>query len=249
MLNLETAIRQAKALGAAPIIAEIKRVIPKLGGVYRPDVREASLLARLYEEGGAVAISVVTESRHFGGKPAEDLPAVLEAVPLPVLIKDFIVDNSRIDYYAHLIRSVKEADLNRVTLLLISHLASEKTGELMKHIHHYGMTVLLETRKVKDLEYPGHNAGCLRLVGINNKVIDVMETDDNRVGLTPEMIRDYRRLVGEALIISESAHLRPLDVCKSLDAGADAVLAGTAFMQAECPRSAVSQFVNCREVV
>ena len=63
------------------------------------------------------------------------------------------------------------------------------------------------------------------------------------------MIEKYRKRVGEALIISESAHRNPEDVRQSINAGADAVLAGTAFMRAECPQTAVFQFVNCQEVV
>lgn len=249
MLNLEAAIRQAQVSEQVPIIAEIKRVIPKLGSLSGPDLREASLLAHLYDEGGAIGVSLVTEVQHFGGKPGQDLPAVLEAVSLPVLIKDFILDTDKIDYYANLIMSVNAADLNRVTLLVISHMTGEKTDELVKHIHGYEMTALLETRDIKDLECLGQKTADLRLVGINNKLIDYLETDDNRVGLTPEMIGDYRKKVGKAVIISESAHQTPADVRRSIDAGADAVLAGTTFMRADCPQTMVSQFVHCRGVI
>lgn len=229
------------------MIAEIKRVIPKLADQVGPDLREASLLASLYQEGGAAAISLVTEARHFGGNAAADLPAVLRAVPSPVLIKDFILDFAQVDYYAGLIKSAGVGGPGRVALLIISHLAGLKTGSLIRYIYQRGMGVLLETRNIQDLDllepkdYP-------TMIGINHRLIDQLEMDDNTANLTPETVSQYRALVQDALIISESAHGCPGDVRRSIGAGADAVLVGTAFMRAECPRAAVKSFVNCLQV-
>lgn len=123
-MNLRESIIRSREKGVAPVIAEIKRVIPKLAAdVGRgKDFRDAGLLAKAYAEGGASGISLVTEKRYFGGEPEEDLGAVLEATALPVLVKDFIVDRAKVDFYASLVERIDPAFLQRVTLLLISHM-------------------------------------------------------------------------------------------------------------------------------
>lgn len=242
-MNLRESIVRQKQMARVPVIAEIKRRIPKLGNK-EPDRRDAGILARLYEAGGAAGISVVAEAEHFGGCPEYDIPAVLEATALPVLIKDFILDTATVDYYAKLISSSSSAFLKRVTLLIISHLAGDQAANLIEQVHCYGMLALVETRGLEDLPYISGLRHPPTLIGMNNKVIDMLEMDDNGVRLNSAMVSEYRKLGDHIVLISESAHLSPVDVRKSMEAGADAVLAGTAFMQARDPAVMVAQFVH-----
>lgn len=246
-MNLPEAIHLARQRGLAPVIAEIKRVIPKLAAETgrKRDERDAALLARCYEQGGAAGISLVTERQYFGGRPEEDVPAVLQATPLPLLIKDFIRDYTDIDYYAGLVASVDPAFLRRVTLLLIAHLVGERLVHLLQHVHDRGMLALVETRGPEDLNLI--SSARPRLVGINNKNIDELEMGEDVVRVNAEMLARYRQALGETLIISESAHQTAADVRRSLAAGADAVLVGTAFLIAENPTAAVADFVRAGE--
>jgi len=246
-LNLPEAIHLARQRGLAPVIAEIKRVIPKLAAETgrKRDERDAALLARCYEQGGAAGISLVTERQYFGGRPEEDVPAVLQATPLPLLIKDFIRDYTDIDYYAGLVASVDPAFLRRVTLLLIAHLVGERLVHLLRHVHDHGMLALVETRGPEDLNLI--SSARPRLVGINNKNIDELEMGEDVVRVNAEMLARYRQALGETLIISESAHQTAADVRRSLAAGADAVLVGTAFLIADNPTAAVADFVRAGE--
>lgn len=247
-MNLVEAIAQARRRGVAPVIAEIKRLIPKLAEEGRGrDDRDAALLAGWYEEGGAAGISLVTERRHFGGQPEADVPAVLRATSLPLLIKDFILDQAGVDYYAALVAAVCPAFLSRVALLLIAHHLDDRLPDLLRYTHRRGMLALVETRGPEDLRYLAGADSAPRLVGINNKDIDELERGENVVRVNQEMISRYRRVVGEAVIVSQSAHRSPADVRRSLAAGADAVLVGTAFLLAEQPADAVASFVRAGE--
>ncbi|MGE5398185.1 MAG: hypothetical protein ACM3MK_11720 [Chitinophagales bacterium] len=243
-MNCANSIIGTQKQGRVPVIAEIKRRIPKLAGQIETDRRNAGMLAKIYEAGGAAAISVVGEPNYFGGNPEEDIPQILKAVSLPVLIKDFILCTELVDYYALLVSSISQYALNRVTLLVITHMAGEKTPQLIQHIHSYGMTALCETRNLDDLCHLRGLKDCPALIGINNKIIDQLETDDEEVGLNSSLIAKYRETVGDALIISESGHQCPADVEQSMAAGADAVLIGTALMLADDPATRLKEFIK-----
>lgn len=245
-MNLKESIVRSQEKGVAPVIAEIKRVIPKLSADEGrgKDLRDAGFLARAYAEGGASGISLVTEKRYFGGQPEEDLAAVLQATALPVLVKDFIMDRAKVDFYASLVEQVDPAFLHRVTLLLISHMVGDGLPGLASYVERRGMSALVETRGPEDLPLLGSLSWHSNLIGINNKGIDDLETGPDEIKVTPEMISKYRRAVGGATIVSESAHKTPRDVRRSLQAGADAVLVGTAFLTAGDPSGAVSLFVR-----
>lgn len=248
-MNLAEAILKAKGRQEAPIIAEIKRIIPKLAQEEgRPkDERSAAGLARLYQEGGAIGISLVTEAKHFGGQPEEDIPAVLQGTPLPLLIKDFTLDEERVNFYFDLVSRLGKDYLGRTTLLLTSHWLGDRLPVMLSYVHSKGMLALVETRKPEDLGYLSSFSQSPRLVGVNNKNIDELEKGDDQVGLTPELVSQYRKLPGGCLLISQSAHRRPEDVRRSIEAGADAVLVGTAFMVSTEPIRTVAGFVHALE--
>jgi len=244
-LNLTESIIAARQRGDVPVIAEIKRVIPKLAVQLGQDDRDAALLTRCYEKGGAAGISLVTEPVHFGGQPEKDIPAVLRSTPLPLLIKDFITDQARVDFYRSLVSAVDPACPGRVTLLLIAHMAGGRLPELLKYVRRQGMSALVETRGIEDLPLVRGLEPLPRLVGFNNKNIDELEIGDDKLRLGQDVLFRYRQVVGDALIVSESAHRDAADVRRSIAAGADAVLVGTAFLLSGDPARTVADFVRC----
>lgn len=247
-MNLPESIKRAQAKGLAPVIAEIKRLIPKLAvEKKRPrDGRSAALLAQAYLAGGACGISLVTEKRYFGGDPEKDIPELLQATALPLLIKDFILSRRDVDFYAGIIAGVDHRQMGRVTLLLHAHLLGGRLLEMLEYIYSRGMHALVETRGRQDLPYLNNLGEKVMMVGINNKNIDELEMGEDRIQLSPELVGAYRQVSKKALIISQSAHQSPKDVLFSLNAGADAVLVGTALMLSPDPASTLSLFVGAR---
>ncbi|MBU1298099.1 MAG: hypothetical protein KKB77_03025 [Bacteroidetes bacterium] len=248
-LNLVISIKEAKVRRIVPIIAEIKRLIPKLVAdkAMKKDLRDAGELANLYQKGGAIGISLVAEKEHFGGQPEIDIPRILTSVDLPLLIKDFITNEARVDYYAGLVSVIGEEMLPRVSLLLISHHLGDKLSRLIDYIHQKGMLAQVEIRGVEDLSFLKDLKPIPQLIGLNNKVIDQLEQGIDRVVLDKTLVDTCREVVGDCLLISSSAHHSPAEVRVSIEAGADAVLAGTAFMQAEDPRRKVHSFVFAKK--
>ncbi|NLG31893.1 MAG: hypothetical protein GX550_00040 [Syntrophomonadaceae bacterium] len=241
-MNLVQSIAITGAGGKVPIIAEIKRIIPHLSFTEKDD-RDAGWLAMIYQRGGAAGVSLVTEARYFGGQPEKDLPLVLKDSSLPVLIKDFIIREKQVDYYYNLVKAVDGTAVARTTLLLISHLAKEALPSLLARTHELGMTALVETRSIADLAWLDRGDPP-RLIGVNNKDIDRLEVGQDVLKINWGIIQQYRKKAGQAVIISQSAHHSAADIRYSIDAGADAVLVGTAVMTAADPEAAVAGFVN-----
>lgn len=242
-MNLVESIQDKKRQGLVPILAEVKRLIPKLAekGVAR-DGRDASIVARAYEAGGAAGISLVSERRYFGGQPEVDLPAILRAVALPLLVKDFILSPESVDLYAALVDGVGEGQRGRICLLLTAHLVGPRLPAMLHYVHQQGMLALVETRQVEDLRYL--EGASPKVVGINNKNIDELEKGEDLIRIDAAMVRRYREFVGDAILLSQSAHHSPKDVRQSIEAGADAVLVGTAFMTSPHPTQTVASFAN-----
>ena len=242
-MNLVESIQDKKRQGLVPILAEVKRLIPRLAekGMAR-DGRDAGVLARAYEAGGAAGISLVTERRYFGGQPEIDLPAILGAVGLPLLVKDFILTPESVDLYAALVDKVGEGQRGRVCLLLTAHLVGPRLPALLRYVHQQEMLALVETKQVEDLRYL--DGASPRIVGINNKDIDELEKGEDLIRIDSATVCRYRELIGDAILISQSAHHSREDVLRSIEAGADAVLVGTAFMTSAQPTQAVASFVD-----
>jgi indole-3-glycerol phosphate synthase len=146
------------------IIAEIKRASPSKGDI-RPDLN-ASRTAVLYEEGGAAAVSVLTDAVHFKGR-LDDLRAVRDACSLPVLRKEFII--SRYQVY-------EAATAGADAILLIARiLTAEKLERLYTLCRELGMDALVEIHTPEDARMA---AACgARLVGINNRDLTTFATD------------------------------------------------------------------------
>jgi indole-3-glycerol phosphate synthase len=220
-LPLSFAIRKASGGGRVAVMADIKPVSPKDGELLGQ--RKPAELARSLVNAGACALSVVTEAKNFGGS-IEVLKEVARAVSLPVLRKDFISDPVHID-------ESYQAGASAVLLIMATiphHLAPllyQRTGEL-------GMEAVVEIHSEQEL------GRALELnptiIGINNRDILELETDSGDVRVTETLAP----LVPDSiLVLSESALQSREDVQRAVQAGADAVLVGTAILQSSDPSS------------
>ena len=144
------------------VIAEIKRASPSKGDIRRD--LEPEVLARLYEAGGASAISVLTEEDHFRGS-LDDLRAVRRAVSLPVLRKDFIFDEYQVYEAA-------EAGTDAL-LLIVAALDVETLARLHRLVEELQMDALVEVHTVEEMQR-AHACGA-RIVGVNNRNLQTFD--------------------------------------------------------------------------
>ncbi len=171
------------------VIAEVKRASPSKGAL--ADIADPASLAAEYAAGGAAAISVLTESRRFGGSLA-DLVAVRAAVPTPLLRKDFVVT----DYQLWEGRAAG-ADL---ALLIVAALdQSQLTGFLALGAE-LGITCLVETHTVDEVRR-ALDAGA-GLIGVNNRDLKTLEVDLSHFQDLAETIGDQAVKVAESGILS-----------------------------------------------
>lgn len=205
------------------IIAEVKRASPSRGAL--ADIPDPARQAALYEQGGASAISVLTEERRFGGSLA-DLEAVTSRVSLPVLRKDFIAT----PYQVFEARAAG-ADL---ALLIVAGLSQKVLRELYALILEVGMTPLVESHSADELEI-ALDLGA-DLIGVNARNLKTLELDRDMFGRLVDRIPDT------AVKIAESAVLSPADVAHYRQAGADVVLIGEALVTGD-PVSTLTEFL------
>jgi indole-3-glycerol phosphate synthase len=198
------------------VIAEFKRRSPSAG-----DIRAGATpgeVAREYEEGGAAALSVLTETPHFGGS-LDDLRNAREACVLPVLQKDFTVDRYQL-YEA----AVSGAD---AVLLIVAALEPEDLAGLYDEARGLDLDVVVEVHDEPDLETA--LTVDAEVIGINNRNLDDFTVD---LQTTFELITDVpagKTVVSESGI-SDRATLEELE-----RVGVDAVLIGEALMRADDP--------------
>ncbi|SIT75439.1 indole-3-glycerol phosphate synthase TrpC [Microbacterium sp. RU33B] len=193
------------------IIAEVKRASPSRGDL--ADIPDPALQARLYEQGGASTISVLTEGRRFKGSLA-DLEAVKASVSLPVLRKDFIATE-----YQVLEARAAGADL---VLLIVAALDQDVLARLHALTLELGMTPLVETHSAEEVDRAADLGA--RLVGVNARDLSTFQLDKDLFGRLAE------RIPADAIKIAESAVLVPADVAHYRAAGADVVLVGEALV-------------------
>jgi indole-3-glycerol phosphate synthase len=223
-LSLAARIRQRQQEGALPVVSEIKVHSPKEGDLLRG--RAPAELARTMAARPIAGISVVTESEEFGGS-VELLREVAAAVDVPILCKDFF--RSAAD-----VAETRAAGASAI-LLTVAMLEGPMLSELHATARALGLETLAEIHDQGELEQLIALGLQPSILGINNRDILVLETDDGDVSLTETLAA----LVPAAwLVLSESAIGRPDDARRARDAGADAVLVGTSILQA--PDTAVA---------
>jgi indole-3-glycerol phosphate synthase len=205
--SLPAALATAATDGRAPVIAEVKPTSPTTDGTRDDDPVE---LARAMVEGGAAALSVLTEPEHFDGSP-EALRRVRAAVDVPVLRKDFILDAAQLDVVA--------ADV----VLLIARFVDDLDA-LLAAARDRGFQVLVEVHTAAEFE-AAVEAGA-RIVGVNNRDLAALSVD---LGTT-ERVLDAVSIPDDVTVIAESGIQTPADVSRMRAAGGDGLLIGSAIM-------------------
>ena len=204
------------------VFAEVKRRSPGAGPIAL-DLDPPALSAE-YEAGGALAVSVLTDGPWFDGS-LEDLRAVAGARRIPVLRKDFLMDEVQVWE-----TRAAGADL---ALLIVRILDPLLLADLRAMVHDLGMTALVEVHDEDEVE-AALKAGA-RLVGVNNRDLAAFRTDLQATErLAPQV-------PGDVMVVSESGIRDAADVQRAAAAGADAVLVGEALVRSENPREAVAQ--------
>jgi indole-3-glycerol phosphate synthase len=211
------------------IIAEFKRASPS--GYRAPESVQAAALARQYEAGGARALSILTEPDFFLGSD-DDLIAARTAAGLPVLRKDFIVD----EYQIHETRALGADAL----LLIVAVLSRTQFRSLRACASESGLGVLVEVHTEADLEFA--LAETCPLIGINNRDLSTFRVDPGHA------LRLMKRIPrGSACIVIESGLRHAEDLVQYHRAGADAYLIGQAVMRADSPQGLVRRMVAALE--
>jgi indole-3-glycerol phosphate synthase len=198
--------------GPIKLIAEVKKASPS-AGVIRPDFDPVSI-AKTYQEHGASCLSVLTDEPHFQGR-LEYLYAIRQAVELPVLRKDFLIDP-----YQVLEARVAGAD---AVLLIAECLAPVELRELHALAVELGMTALVELYDPENL--PAVLASGARLVGVNNRDLRTFEVD------LEHCVRLHAGLPPEIVFVAESGIRNHADAERLRRAGVDAMLVGESLMR------------------
>lgn len=205
------------------VIAEVKRKSPSRGDLAQ--IPDPGTLAGLYAAGGARAISVLTEARRFNGSLA-DLDSVRAAVDIPVLRKDFMVD----EYQFHEARA-HGAD---IVLLIVAALDPVQLRDFHALATELGMTALVETHNREELEIAADLGA--ELIGVNTRNLKDLSVDSDRFAPLAELAPAGCTLVAESGVAGGA------EVSKYADAGADLVLVGEALVTGGRPQAAVKEY-------
>lgn len=203
------------------VIAEVKRASPSKGHLATID--DPASLAQAYQDGGAAAISVLTEARRFRGSLA-DLSAVRAAVSVPLLRKDFVVTEYQLWEGA-----AAGADL---ALLIVAALTPSQLADYLALGHRLGVTCLVEAHTPDEVRQ-ARDAGA-ELLGINNRNLKTLDVDLANFEQMASLID------GDAIRVAESGILSLDDARRMREAGADAVLVGELLVRDGDPAATVA---------
>ena len=212
-------------LGQMSVIAEVKRSSPSKGDLAQ--IVDPAKLAEQYQVAGASAISVLTEQRRFKGSLA-DLSAVRSAVDLPILRKDFMID----EYQFYEARAYG-ADL---VLLIVAALSKSQLSDYYSLTQELGMSALVEVHTLDELE----DAMAIepKIIGVNARNLKTLEVDSN---LFDELIP---RIPSELVRVAESGIANRSQVIGAERAGANVILVGEALVKAGDPISGMANLLG-----
>ena len=212
------------ALRGGRIIAEMKRRSPS-GGSLRAEL-DCAAVARAYEQAGAAALSVLTDGPSFGGS-LDDLVAARDAVALPVLRKDFVVDPLQV-------AEARAAGADAV-LVIVAVLGPAGVEECLEAATRCGIAALVEAHEAEEVAIAVATGA--RLVGINNRDLRSLRTDLDIFGALRHLVPDDRVCIAESGVVDAG------DAARLVSDGADAVLCGEALMRAGEPGGCCAEFV------
>ncbi len=233
--NFFQAVVRHKGAADTSVIAEIKRKSPSAGWIreaYKADDFDPSLIAKRYHANGAAAISCLTDEKFFGGR-LEYIHRVRDAVPLPVLRKDFIID-------PYQVWESRAAGADAI-LLIAECLSQSELVDLMILARELQLTTLIEVHSMENLlrvrphvGFPDRSYG---LLGINNRDLSAMKTDLAHTLRLIDLVDD------PSVLVSESGIRTPEDLKRLREVGVRIVLVGEHLMRAEDPGAALRELL------
>jgi len=209
------------------VIAEVKRSSPSKGAL--APITDPAALAEQYQEAGAAAVSVLTERRRFAGS-LEDLDAVRARVTIPVLRKDFMIDE-----YQFLEARAHAAD---IVLLIVAALSRSQLKDFYDLSCELGMASLIEVHTAQELESAMEISP--RMIGINSRNLKTLDVDTRAfTDLIPQ-------IPVEIIRVAESGISTRSDVQAAQSAGASVILVGEALVKSGDPISAMQELLGRR---
>lgn len=227
-LGFAVALEATRTASSPALIAEVKRASPSLG-LLRPEFEERFdpvAIARSYAQHGASAVSVLTDRDFFRGS-LDHLQAVKQAVPLPALNKEFMVEE--IQFYE---ARAYGAD---AVLLIVAALERRQLEDFYALARALTLDVLFETHHERELDLVLERIPDARLIGINNRDLKTFSTD---LGVT---VRLAKRMPADKLIVSESGIHKRADVERLLEAGVHAMLVGESLIKADAVDAKIAE--------
>jgi indole-3-glycerol phosphate synthase len=220
-VSLADAIRNRNGNNA--IIAEIKCTSPSRG-IIRRNV-DMAMMAGDLNDGGCIALSVLTEPYFFGGT-GKDIARVKSAVGLPVLRKDFIIDERQI---------AETRVLGADAVLLIAAVLGKRLPHFVEVALDYGLEPLVEVRTPEEADSALSTKTAI--IGINNRDLTTLGIDRSTTRVLSGQIRGSRKL-----IVSESG-MRSADDIREMKQYCDAFLIGSSIMSHQHPRKKLEELV------
>jgi len=209
------------------VIAEVKRSSPSKGAL--APITDPAALAEQYQAAGAAAVSVLTERRRFAGS-LEDLDAVRARVTIPVLRKDFMIDE-----YQFLEARAHSAD---IVLLIVAALSRSQLKDFYDLSCELGMASLIEVHTAQELESAMEISP--RMIGINSRNLKTLDVDTRAfIDLIPQ-------IPVEIIRVAESGISTRSDVQAAQSAGASVILVGEALVKSGDPISAMQELLGRR---
>ena len=216
------------------IIAEFKRRSPSKGWI--KEEGRADIIPLSYQQNGAAALSILTDEHYFGGSDDFIRIARQSGVTLPVLYKNFVIDEAQL-YAAALCGA-------SAVLLIAACLTKERCKQLLHLAHELGLEVLLEMHAEKELEYAELQPD---LYGINNRNLGSFVTDVENSFRLAEKLRaataSSDSSAGGPVLVSESGISNPDTVRALREAGFRGFLMGEHFMKTPDPGQALNDFI------
>lgn len=225
MTSPVTSMRKALMESETGIIAEFKRKSPSKGWIKEQGKAEEIPLS--YQQNGASALSILTDEKYFGGYDYFIRTARKSGVTLPILYKNFIIDEYQL-FQARLCGA-------SAVLLIAADLRLDECRSLMKTAHELSLEVLLEMHSENELDYAALEPD---MCGINNRNLGTFITDVQNSYRLAEL------LPKDACKVSESGISNPQTVGELRDAGFHGFLIGETFMKTEQPGLALKEFIN-----
>ena len=217
-------LREALLQSETGIMAEFKRRSPSKGWI--KEEGKACEIPLSYQQNGAAALSILTDKQYFGGHDRFIMEARQAGVTIPVLYKNFVIDEMQL--YEALLCGAS------AVLLIAACLTKEKLRTLLTKAHELGLEVLLEMHDERELEYAELNPD---LCGINNRHLGSFITD------VETSYRLAEKLPREAVKVSESGISNPQTVRELREAGFRGFLIGETFMREPQPGQALKEFI------